>query len=162
MTMTKEEIVRDYMQAKTPRKQIGILAELNACKKSEIVEILKEAGTKLPGNYYNKPPKPALAPAEEPKEMAESAVAAPAVDEIRALNEPLDDAVTHPTHYTSGGVECIEAIKASMSREEFAGYCKGNAMKYIWRYDKKNGAEDLRKAEVYLNWLIEAVEMHDL
>ena len=66
------------------------------------------------------------------------------------------NAVTHPAHYTQGGVECIEAIKASMSREAFAGYCKGNAMKYLWRYEHKGGVEDLKKAQVYLGWLIEA------
>ena len=64
--------------------------------------------------------------------------------------------VTHPTHYTQGGIECIEAIRASMSREAFAGYCKGNAMKYLWRYAHKGGVEDLHKASVYLDWLIEA------
>ena len=37
-------------------------------------------------------------------------------------------------------------------------YCKGNIIKYLWRYRLKNGAEDLRKARVYLNWMIEAEE----
>lgn len=68
------------------------------------------------------------------------------------------DAINHPTHYTNGGVECIDAIRASMSTEAFAGYCKGNIVKYVWRYEKKAGAEDLRKAAVYLKWLIECVE----
>ncbi len=42
-----------------------------------------------------------------------------------------EDMVNHPAHYTQGGIECIEAIKASMSDIEFLGYLKGNAMKYI-------------------------------
>ena len=66
------------------------------------------------------------------------------------------DAVNHPQHYTKGGVECIDAIKASMTTEAFAGYCKGNVMKYIFRYENKGGVEDLDKALVYLNWLIGA------
>lgn len=70
----------------------------------------------------------------------------------------MKDNVKHPEHYTQGGIECIEAIKASMSREAFAGYCKGNALKYLWRYEKKGGVEDLRKAAVYLGWLIECEE----
>lgn len=68
------------------------------------------------------------------------------------------DMVNHPSHYTKGGVECIEAIRASMSKEAFAGYCKGNAIKYIWRYQDKGGLEDLAKAQVYLGWLAEAVK----
>ena len=68
---------------------------------------------------------------------------------------PNHDAVQHPSHYCKGGIECIDAIRASMSKKEFAGYCKGNCLKYIWRYKDKGGIEDLRKAAVYLNWLIE-------
>ena len=66
------------------------------------------------------------------------------------------DNVNHPAHYAGhGGVECIEAIRASMSAEAFAGYCKGNVLKYLWRYQEKGGAEDLEKAKWYLNKLIE-------
>lgn len=70
----------------------------------------------------------------------------------------MSDNVNHPAHYTQGGIECIEAIKASMSRDAFCGYLKGNALKYIWRYTDKGGVEDLRKAAVYLSWLIEEEE----
>ena len=53
-----------------------------------------------------------------------------------------------------GGIECIDAIKASMSGEEFRGYLKGNALKYLWRYqDKGNPAQDLAKAKWYLEKL---------
>ena len=45
----------------------------------------------------------------------------------------MSDAVNHPTHYTSGSVECIEAIRSSMTADGFADYCKGNIIKYIWR-----------------------------
>lgn len=64
------------------------------------------------------------------------------------------DNVNHPSHYTAGNIECIEAIKASMSAEEFAGYLKGNVMKYIWRYRSKGKAqEDIQKANWYLKRL---------
>ena len=56
----------------------------------------------------------------------------------------------NPAHYQKGGVECIEAIEASMSKEAFKGFLKGNCIKYIYRYENKNGAEDLKKAEWYL------------
>lgn len=71
------------------------------------------------------------------------------------------DAVNSPEHYTEGDIECIDAIEASMSPTEFQGYCKGNALKYIWRYRHKNGLEDLRKAEVYLKWLTESLGEED-
>lgn len=67
--------------------------------------------------------------------------------------------VNHPPHYTQGGVECIEAIKAALTPEEFKGYCKGNAFKYIWRADyKDSNIQDLQKAVVYINWAIEQME----
>ena len=60
----------------------------------------------------------------------------------------------NPAHYQKGGVECIDAIEASMSKEAFKGFLKGNCIKYIYRYENKNGVEDLKKAEWYLLRLI--------
>jgi len=71
----------------------------------------------------------------------------------------VDDPVESPMHYNAGSVECIEAIEASMSDTEFKGYLKGNAMKYLWRYDYKGKpVEDLKKAQWYLERLTEEVE----
>ena len=71
----------------------------------------------------------------------------------------VDDPVESPVHYNTGSVECIEAIKASMSDTEFKGYLKGNAMKYLWRYDYKGKpVEDLKKAQWYLNKLTEELK----
>ena len=66
------------------------------------------------------------------------------------------DAVERPGHYRQGGIECIDAIRASLGPEGFKDYCQGNAQKYLWRWRHKNGTEDLKKARVYLDWLIEA------
>ena len=77
---------------------------------------------------------------------------------ISGKDPTMSDTVNHPAHYTSGGVECIEAIKASMTADGFCDYCKGNIIKYIWRWRDKGGIEDLKKAQVYLGWLIEAVD----
>ncbi len=63
------------------------------------------------------------------------------------------DMVNSPPHYNAGGVECIDAIEASMSKEAFRGYLKGNMLKYIWRYENKGGKEDLDKANWYLTRL---------
>ena len=71
----------------------------------------------------------------------------------------INDAVNHPSHYTQGGIECIDAMKASMSDEAFKGLLKGNVIKYIWRYEKKvNPLEDLKKAKWYLEVLIRELE----
>lgn len=71
----------------------------------------------------------------------------------------LNDVVNNPHHYNVGSIECIEAIKESMSRNSFKGYLKGNCMKYIWRYEYKDKAkQDLEKAQWYLNLLISEVE----
>lgn len=75
----------------------------------------------------------------------------------------MHDPVNSPSHYTNndGGIECIEAIEASLSLEAFKGFLKGNAMKYLWRYDRKNGVEDLKKAEWYLDRLVAIEEMEE-
>ena len=64
----------------------------------------------------------------------------------------------NPSHYAQGGIESIEAIQSSMSREAFKGFLKGNCQKYLWRYEHKNGKEDLLKCQWYLNKLIETIE----
>jgi hypothetical protein len=75
----------------------------------------------------------------------------------------MHDPVNSPSHYadTDGGIECIEAIEASMSIEEFKGFLKGNCQKYLWRFTKKNGAEDLKKAKWYLERLITIQTMEE-
>ena len=74
-------------------------------------------------------------------------------------DEELEDVVNKPIHYNSGGIECIEAIKASMSIEAFEGYLKGNCLKYLWRMSYKGKAlEDAKKAQWYLQKLIDSVE----
>jgi hypothetical protein len=69
------------------------------------------------------------------------------------------DNVNHPTHYTSGAIECIDAIKEQVGQEGFQGYCHGNIAKYLWRYKHKNGVEDLKKAAWYLQCLIGELEL---
>jgi hypothetical protein len=80
------------------------------------------------------------------------------------------DPVNRPSHYASSptGVECIDAIEASMNPEEYKGYLRGCAFKYLWRFRHKGGRQDLAKAQWYLNRLIQAlnepvvpVEVHE-
>ena len=72
---------------------------------------------------------------------------------------PTNDPVNHPAHYTQGGIECIDAIKAATTGlNGYEGYIVGNVLKYIWRYSSKNGLQDLEKAAWYLQKLISTVE----
>ena len=65
-----------------------------------------------------------------------------------------NDMVNHPPHYNQSGIECIDAIKAATG-DGFEYYLLGNIIKYVWRYPYKNGVEDLKKADFYLDRLIE-------
>ena len=65
-----------------------------------------------------------------------------------------DDKVNHPTHYTQGKVECIDAIEsATTNLVGIVAVCVANIIKYVWRYALKNGVEDLDKADFYLQKL---------
>lgn len=66
-----------------------------------------------------------------------------------------NDNVNHPLHYTQGGIECIDALEAATCNlRGIEAICVGNAIKYLWRQDKKNGIEDLKKAIWYIERLI--------
>ena len=68
------------------------------------------------------------------------------------------DNVNHPSHYTVGDIEVIDYIRDKLNPEEFQGYCQGNVLKYVSRWRHKGGVEDLKKAQVYLGWMIESAE----
>jgi len=67
------------------------------------------------------------------------------------------DAVYQPSHYTKG-IECREYLRSVLSTEAWLGFCQGNVTKYLHRWKDKNGVEDLRKAAVYLGWMIQSME----
>lgn len=72
----------------------------------------------------------------------------------------MPDNVNHPIHY-GGKVECIDAIEAAVADlQGIEAVCTANAIKYVWRWKRKNGIEDLRKAHWYIERLIEVLE-HD-
>ena len=65
------------------------------------------------------------------------------------------DSINHPSHYTQGKIECIDAIEESTKGLiGISAVCVANVIKYIWRYKFKNGIEDLKKARWYLDKLI--------
>lgn len=71
----------------------------------------------------------------------------------------MNDNVNKPVHYTSGNIECIDAIaEAIKNLKGIEAKCTGDAIKYLWRWKMKNGTEDLKKAIWYINRLIKEVE----
>lgn len=72
-----------------------------------------------------------------------------------------NDMVNHPSHYTQGGIECIDALEAATSGlTGIEAVCTANAIKYLWRWKQKNGIEDLEKARWYINRMIAKLTEH--
>ena len=69
------------------------------------------------------------------------------------------DMVSHPKHYTQGSIECIDALKAAtVGKRGIEAVCVANVIKYLWRYEEKNGIEDVRKAKWYIERLLKELE----
>lgn len=65
----------------------------------------------------------------------------------------------NPDHYKQGNIECIDALEAAtVNKVGIEAACVANIIKYLWRYEAKNGIEDVKKAQWYLNKLIETLE----
>ena len=84
-------------------------------------------------------------------------------DKLKPLRcKPAPDMVNHPPHYQADGIECIDAIRASLGLDGFVAYCRGNSIKYSWRAGKKaDAAQDLRKAAWYLNRAADELEKNE-
>ena len=79
-------------------------------------------------------------------------------DEVK-MDENAPDMVNHPQHYTQGGIECIDALKAAtVGKRGIEAVCVANVIKYLWRYEEKNGIEDGRKAKWYIERLLKELE----
>jgi len=75
------------------------------------------------------------------------------------MDENVPDMVNHPQHYTQGGIECIDALKAAtVGKRGIEAVCVANVIKYLWRYEEKNGIEDVRKAKWYIERLLMELE----
>ena len=80
-------------------------------------------------------------------------------DEEVKMDEIIPDMVNHPQHYTQGGIECIDALKAAtVGKRGIEAVCVANVIKYLWRYEEKNGIEDVRKAKWYIERLLKELE----
>lgn len=80
-------------------------------------------------------------------------------DEEVKMSDSSSDVVNHPKHYTQGGIECIDALKAAtVGKRGIEAICVANVIKYLWRYEEKNGTEDVRKAKWYVERLLRELE----
>lgn len=69
------------------------------------------------------------------------------------------DMVNHPSHYTQGGIECVDALEAAtINLKGIEAVCTANAIKYLWRWKEKGGIEDLEKSKWYIDRLIKKME----
>lgn len=70
----------------------------------------------------------------------------------------MEDMVNHPSHYTQGGIECIDALEAAtINLKGIEAVCTANAIKYLWRWKEKGGIEDLEKSKWYIDRLIKKI-----
>ena len=69
-------------------------------------------------------------------------------DQYAEIEQVRQDMINSPNHYADSAIECIDAMQAMMTHEEFVGYLRGNVFKYLWRYQKKNGVDDLKKIKL--------------
>lgn len=68
------------------------------------------------------------------------------------------DSVYSPSHYNTGDIECIDAIKAALTPEQFIGFLRGNVLKYAWRAPfKGHEIEDVSKLIWYASRWEEAL-----
>jgi hypothetical protein len=68
-----------------------------------------------------------------------------------------DNNPVKPTYYRKNGLECYDVQLASMGLTKYQGYLEGCAQKYLWRWEEKNGKQDLEKAVEYLSKLLETL-----
>lgn len=68
------------------------------------------------------------------------------------------DIVNHPSHYETGSFECIDVMLETQGKQAVLDFCICNAFKYLYRHNRKNGVEDIKKAQWYINKYIELFE----
>lgn len=77
------------------------------------------------------------------------------------MNDPTRQTQVGGSHYTEKSIQPWDAMESWMDREQFIGFLRGNAIKYLARCDDKGGLEDLQKARHYLDKLIEFLEKQE-
>jgi len=133
-----------------PVGHIGEVYDLSAVS----CRVSRADGSELFGNNYPYTDLESVEATQEkaPTELTEGADIGYTPKDIKEV-----DNVNSPSHYGQGEIEAIVYIKDFLTEEEYIGYLRGNIAKYLHRWRYKNGLEDLKKAQVYLGWLIDEV-----
>lgn len=125
MTMTPAEIAKSYREAKNRKSQIGVLADLNACKKADILAALVEAGEITPEDAVQlqpkkpgRPPRPAPAPAADPPREGYTRliVEPPAPETPSGCCKNCNDHSPEPEELDHALAEAVEAIAGQVKR----------------------------------------------
>lgn len=99
---------------------------------------------------------------QQPTKSEQACDYAAEADDEADLNECIGqdvDVINHPSHYTKGRIECIDAIdSATVGKTGIEAVAVANIVKYLWRYEEKGGLESVRKTQWYLNKLISELE----
>ena len=160
-----------------PAKQSKVVREVIKVTQADVEKACKNANTESAASLpketkSDKPLEPITEKVAEPRQELKPTCPAIVVDsskdEIQSVkltqeqekevDNVVNDPVNHPSHYKGNGVECIDCIASAVSGlDGFHAFCAGNAIKYIFRFSHKNGVEDLRKAEWYIDRLIKAI-----
>ena len=124
----------------------GSVWTYNVCTRIEQGKVYDD--TKSPGVNYNGFTAASPVTAASPEDRFP-------LTQVEILFSPTqeDPSVLRPAHYTSGPIECLDAIRSSLTPEEFDGFCKGQVIKYTWRERHKGGEEDRKKALFYATLL---------
>lgn len=152
--VSKASIALDYLKKHGATDRATLVEVMGLTKKYQVEQYLKNytSNGRLVRieEIYCIPDHPAAAA------KAAAADSAPAVAvTVTTSSVPAADPVHSPSHYTSGGIEVIDVLRAKLTPEEFRGFLKGNVIKYMLRAEHKGGAQDYKKGCVYATWLAE-------
>lgn len=173
LELSKEEFAmlwdEDYYTDETPaaRKRMScddLKKKLMQDHKLKVTRIETPIPVEVDPADVEEEPAEVFAEAAEPEKCEEESnekYLADAVGMLKAAIEDYEenDSVNHPAHYTSGKMECIDIVDVmTEDKQGLEAFCTGNIVKYLYRYNKKGGVEDVKKAEWYFKKLIEVLE----
>lgn len=176
LELSKEEFARlwdeDYFEDEAPaaRKRMScddLKKKLMKDHKLKVTRIETPVPVTVYSTDVEEEPAEVFAEAAEPEKIAEEnsksgeKYLADAVGILKAAIEDYEenDVVNHPAHYTGGKMECIDIVDVmTEDKQGLEAFCTGNIVKYLYRYNKKGGVEDVKKAEWYFKKLIEVLE----
>lgn len=176
LELSKEEFARlwdeDYFEDEVPaaRKRMNcddLKKKLMKDHKLKVMRIETPVPVTVDPADIEEEPAKVFAEAAEPEKIAEEnsksgeKYLADAVGILKAAIEDYEenDVVNHPAHYTGGKMECIDIVDVmTEDKQGLEAFCIGNIVKYLYRYNKKGGVEDVKKAEWYFKKLVEVLE----